>query len=160
MGTGKTTIAKKISQISGMQYISTDNLIEKKEGTSIGEIFSKKGEPYFREVEKKTVAEVSDMDEVVIDAGGGIILKSENIENLRRKSALICLWAEPKDILERTKRYTHRPLLNVDDPLKAIKELLDKRRPYYEGADYHVNTSSVGIEEAVNAILKFVRDKK
>ena len=157
MGTGKTTIARGLSKNAGMKYISTDEMIEKKEGVSINEIFTKKGEPYFRNAEKEVIAQASNMDNVVIDAGGGAVLNNDNIESLKNKGILVCLWAEPKDIFERTKKYTHRPLLKVRDPLKKIEELLDKRRPYYERADYHVNTSSVNIKEAISTILRFAK---
>ena len=159
MGTGKTAVAKGVARVSGFAYISTDDLIEKKEGKLINEIFSSKGEPYFRQVEKDIVREVSAMDDIVIDAGGGVVLDPENVKNLKNKGVLVCLWAEPKDIFERTKRHTHRPLLNVKDPLRKITELLDKRRPYYERADYHINTSSVSIADTVDSILKFAGRK-
>ena len=159
MGTGKTVIAKKLAEKTGMQYVSTDELIVEKEGMNINDIFMKKGEPYFRDVEKKAVYDVSRLDNVVLDAGGGIVTDLENIRNLRKKGVLVCLWADPKDIYKRTKYYAHRPLLNVRDPLKKIKELLEKRKSYYDMADYHVNTSSVGIDEATESILKFARGK-
>ncbi len=157
MGTGKTAIAKKLAEKTGMQYVSTDELIVEKEGMPINDIFSEYGEPYFRDVEKKVVYDIFGLDNVVIDAGGGIVMDLENIRNLRKKGVLVCLWADPKDIYKRTKYYAHRPLLNAGDPLKKIKELLEKRKSYYEVADYHVNTSSVGIDEAVESILKFVK---
>lgn len=157
MGTGKTTIAKRLAGKTGMKYISTDDLIEQKEGMPINDIFSKKGEPHFREIEKKVISEISDSDNIVVDAGGGAVLNIENIRNFRKKGVLVCLWSEPEDIYERTNKFKHRPLLNVDSPLKKIKDLLDKRRPFYERADYFVNTSSVNINEAVDSILKFVK---
>ncbi|MCK4463342.1 MAG: shikimate kinase, partial [Candidatus Omnitrophica bacterium] len=105
MGTGKTVIAKKLAEKTGMQYVSTDELIVEKEGMSINDIFTKKGEPYFRDVEKKVVYDISGLDNVVLDAGGGIVMDLENIRNLRKKGLLVCLWADPKDIYKRTKYY-------------------------------------------------------
>ncbi len=159
MGTGKTTIAKKLAQATGMQFISTDELIVEKEKMSINDIFSKKGEPYFRNIEKKLVYNIAKLDNAVIDAGGGIVLDIENIRNLRKKGVMVCLWADPKDIYQRIKFYTHRPILKVKDPLKKIKELLEKRKPYYERADYHINTSSIDIDQAVKSILEFVKKR-
>jgi len=152
MGTGKTVIAKALSKKLNLKYVSTDDLIEKKENASIPDIFAKKGEKYFRKVEKDTVKEVSSTEGVVIDAGGGVIIDPENVESLKKKSILICLWADPEVILERTKRYTHRPLLNVDDPVAKINELLAFRKPFYERADYHINTSSMSIEGVIKEI--------
>jgi len=160
MGTGKTAIAKKIAEAAGLEYLSTDGLIIEKEGMPINDIFEKKGEPYFRTLEKNIVYKISELDNVVIDAGGGIALDLENIRNLRKKGVIVCLWADPKDIYERTKFYMHRPLLNVKNPLKKIKELLEARKPYYERADYHINTSSVSVDEAVEAIIKYARERQ
>lgn len=159
MGTGKTVIAKKLAEKTGMQYVSTDKSIVEKELMSINDIFTKKGEPYFRDVEKKVVYDVCGLDNVVLDTGGGIVMDLENIRNLRKKGVLVCLWADPLDIYKRTKYYEHRPLLNVQLPLEKIKELLEKRKSYYDMADYHVNTSSVSMDEATESILKFVRQK-
>ncbi|NQT23050.1 MAG: shikimate kinase [Candidatus Omnitrophica bacterium] len=159
MGTGKSAISKKICEKTGMRYVSTDGMIVEKEGMSINEIFEKKKEPYFRQVEKDIVRDVSELENVVVDAGGGVVLDKENINNLRKKSLLITLWAEPGDIHKRTKSRGHRPLLNVENPQKKIKEMIEKRKPYYEVADYHVNTSSVGVEEAAESIIKFARTR-
>lgn len=159
MGTGKTTIAKKICGMSGMVYVSTDELIEKREGAPIKEIFEKKGEPYFRKLEEEIVESVSAMDNAVVDTGGGVVMNERNIINLKKNGVLISLWSEADDIYKRTKKYSHRPILNVPDPMKKINELLEKRKPQYEKADYHVNTSSVGIDEAAQAVLGYARKK-
>lgn len=159
MGTGKTIIAKLLSQKHNVKYVSTDDFIEKKEKMPITEIFSKKGERHFRNIEKTVVADVSQMDDVVIDAGGGVVIDGENIKNLKKKGFIVCLWAEPGDILSRTKKYTTRPLLNVDDPLKKIKELLDFRKPFYERADYHINTSKLSTEEVMETIERIIKDE-
>ena len=92
------------------------------------------------------------MQGVVIDAGGGVVIDPENVENLKKKGILICLWADPDIILERTKKYTHRPLLDVDDPITKINELLAFRKPFYERADCHINTSNMSAEEVVKEI--------
>ncbi|MFH1790513.1 MAG: shikimate kinase [Candidatus Omnitrophota bacterium] len=157
MGTGKTTVAKKIAALSGMIYVSTDDVIEDREGMAIAVIFEKKGEKYFRAVEKEVISEISLRDKVVIDAGGGVVLDRDNMQSLGKKGVLVCLWADPEDIYKRTKKYATRPLLNVKDPLAAIKRLMDKRKACYEAAGYHVNTSAVGADEAAETIIGFAK---
>ncbi len=63
-------------------------------------------------------------------------------------------------ILERTKKYTHRPLLNVADPLKKIKELFTSRKPFYERADYHIHTSKMTLEEVADEIIRRVKNAR
>ncbi len=156
MGTGKTTIAGLLSKRLRMRYVSTDELIEEREKLPIAEIFAIKGEGYFRQAEQEVVKKASLMNGVVIDTGGGVVLKEENIKNLKKGGIIICLTATPDVILERTKGYKHRPLLNTGQPKKKIEELLLARAPYYKNADYTIDTSELAIKEAVEEIEKIL----
>ena len=156
MGTGKTVVAKALAKELKKDYVSMDNVIEKKEGKSISDIFAQKGEPYFRNVEKEVAKELSEKDGLIIDAGGGVVLNEENIKNLKNNGKIICLTATIDVIFERTKRHTHRPLLNVEDPKKKIKELFDFRTPYYKKADHEIDTSKKSIREIVKEIVEVV----
>ncbi len=158
MGTGKTVVARALSEKLGMRYVSTDHLIEEKEKTSISDIFSKKGENYFRKAEKDAIKDVSLMEKVVVDAGGGVVIDPENVERLKKKGIIVCLWASPEVILERTKKYTHRPLLNAANPLKKIKELLTVRKPFYERIDCQIHTSKMTLEEVADEIIRKVNE--
>ncbi len=160
MGTGKTQVARALSEKLGMKYVSTDSFIEEKEKTSISDIFSKRGEGYFRKAEKDVIKDVSLMENVVVDAGGGVVIDPENLERLKKKGIIVCLWASPEVILERTKKYTHRPLLNVDDPLKKIKELLTLRKPFYERIDCRIHTSKMTLEEVADEIIRRVKNAR
>ncbi|MBI5124356.1 MAG: shikimate kinase, partial [Candidatus Omnitrophica bacterium] len=113
MGSGKTTIAMKLSHELKMRYVSTDDMIERKEKATINEIFTKKGEDYFRKVESEIVRDACSMENVVIDMGGGVVLKDENWASMKSAGAVICLTADEETIMARTKKYKHRPLLNV-----------------------------------------------
>jgi shikimate kinase len=152
MGTGKTQVGKLLARKMEMKYISTDELIEDKERRSINEIFKRSGEPYFRRMEKEAVKKVAQLNRFIIDAGGGVVLDEENIECLKRNAKIICLTAAPEVILERTKRYHHRPLLNVEDPRAKVEELLAARAHLYGRADYAVDTTNLSIEQVVEEI--------
>lgn len=160
MGTGKTAVAKEVSKKFGMKYISTDDIIEEIEKIKISNIFSEKGEDYFRKVEKRVIKDISEMENVVVDAGGGVSIDPENIENLKKKGTIVCLFAAPEVILERTKKNADRPLLNVSDPLAKIKELLEKRKPFYKRADHHISTSKMSLEGVVGEIERIIKDAK
>ncbi|MDP8298637.1 MAG: shikimate kinase [Candidatus Tantalella remota] len=146
MGTGKTMLAKALADDLGMKYVSIDDIIVEEEGRPISEIFETEGEPHFRELEKSVVKKVSEASDQIIDTGGGVVLAPENLENLSKNGTVICLWADPEVIYERTKNHGHRPLLNVEDPLAKIRELLEYRRPFYEKAECHIDTTDFSID--------------
>lgn len=156
MGTGKTTIATKVAHRLKMDYVSTDDLIVKREKRTINEIFTKSGEEYFRDVEGEVVREVSVMENVVIDAGGGAVLREENISRLKSTGVVICLTADEETIMERTKKYKHRPLLSVEDPKRKIRDLLAKRSPFYAKSDYTIDTGRLTIRQVVDKIVEIV----
>lgn len=156
MGAGKTTIATALANKLKMRYISTDDLIEKREKRTINEIFTKSGEEYFRDVESDVIGEVSAMENVVIDAGGGAVIREKNIETLKSHGIAICLTADEETIIRRTQKYKHRPLLNVEDPKRKIKNLLAKRAPFYAKADHVIDTGKLTINQVVDRILEII----
>ena len=131
MGTGKSAVGKLVAQKLGWQFFDIDAIIEEETGIKISEIFAKKGEPYFRELETRAVKLLAVLDKAVISCGGGIVLKAENMDELEKNGRVVCLTASPEKILQRTKGST-RPLLAVKDPLSKIKELLESREQYYK----------------------------
>lgn len=156
MGTGKTVVGKKLAEKLGREFLELDSLIEEREGISIREIFEKKGEPYFRKIEKDVVREAVQKKGVIISAGGGAIIDEENFKNLKKNGVVICLEASPDVILERTKGLTTRPLLDVPDPKERIEELLKKRDPYYKKADFCINTDNLTVTQVVEKIISLL----
>ncbi len=160
MGTGKTSVGKELARRKKWQFLDLDDLIELREKRSIADIFSQEGEPYFRRVEKKVLAEVAKEKEFVVACGGGIVLDKENIKVMKKTGMIICLSATPGVILQRTAAYSHRPLLNVSSPKKQIDLLLKLRSPFYAQAHKTVNTSRICVKEVVGEILKIVSAKR
>ncbi len=156
MGTGKSEVGKELAGKMGYAFIDTDDLIEKREGISISDIFEKYGESYFRKVESEIIEEVSKKDGVVISTGGGAVIRPENIENLKRNGIMICLTASPEIIYERTRNIDIRPLLKTDDPDKRIRELLKEREKYYSIAEITIDTTNIETQGIVNMILERV----
>lgn len=154
MGTGKTTIATALANRLKMRYVSTDDLIEKKEGRTINEIFQKSGEGYFRDVESAVIRDASCMEGLVIDTGGGAVLREENMSYLKSGGIVICLSADEDTVMERTKKYKHRPLLNVEDPKRKIRDLLAKRAPFYSKADHTIDTGKLTAKQVVDKIAE------
>jgi shikimate kinase len=157
MGTGKTTIATQLANKLGMRYVSTDGLIEKREKRTINEIFTKEGEDYFRDVESEVIREVSGSDGLVIDTGGGVVLREDNLANLKSTGVVICLTADEDTVMARTKKYKHRPLLNVEDPKLKIRTLLAKRAPFYAKADHCIDTGKLTMRQVIEKIGEIIK---
>lgn len=153
MGTGKSSIARILSQKLGSPVISTDALIEKREGKKIAEIFRQSGEPHFRFMEHKVVLEAASNQGSVIDCGGGVVLNPENMKALKKNGVLIHLRCAPKEILRRIKLQPNRPLLDVADPLAKINELLRQRQEHYAQADFTIDTTDGDLEKAAQIII-------
>jgi len=158
MGTGKNTVGRLLAKQLAMEFVDMDALIEQKEKRTISEVFAESGEPYFRKVEKQTAKEVASGDNSVIAAGGGVVLDGDNIKALKENGIMFCLTASPQTILDRTKRYQHRPLLNVDDPAARIGELLGKRAVCYTKADHQIDTDKLTPEEVARKIIEIWKE--
>ena len=138
------------------QFIEMDETIEQREGKEIVDIFSQKGEDYFRKLEKNLLTELSRREDLVISCGGGLVCHEENLSVLKETGVVFSLMTSASVIYERTKKYTRRPLLNVDSPLKEIEELLTKRARYYNQAHYTIKSEEQTPEEVANAIINLI----
>lgn len=157
MGTGKTEVGAALSRLLGWRLVDVDEEIEAAGGMAIKEIFKRHGEPAFRDMETKAIKDVSERKNLVISTGGGAVLRQENMDALRKHGVIVCLTADPETILERTGKNSERPLLQVEDPIKKIKELLDFRMPYYEKADFMVRTEGKPPIQIAEEILEKLR---
>lgn len=158
MGTGKSEVSKELSRILGWKVIDIDTEIEKSRKITITEIFKQFGEPGFRDIETEAIKKFSGNKNVIISTGGGAVLRQENMSALRENGVLVCLTAGPETILQRTGTNNDRPLLQVDDPLKKIKELLAFRKPYYEKADIVINTEGKTPFQIAEEIIEKVKN--
>ncbi len=160
-GTGKTTIGKMLAQQLGKEFIDADEYLEYKQGKTIQDIFTDGGEPLFRDIETQTIAELCHLDGKVIATGGGVILREENIRNLKKSGIIILLDADVdtlhKRIHEDTRTRQKRPNLTNLNAYEEIEFLLAYRRPLYDRiADFVINTASMSKHDAVNKIIAFI----
>ncbi|MCR4808089.1 MAG: shikimate kinase [Lachnospiraceae bacterium] len=140
MGSGKSSAGRLAAEILGYDFDDTDDIIVRREGRPITEIFEKNGEAYFRGLETGTLKELceSGSENVLLSTGGGLPVKVENRALLKRFGKVIYLRADAGTLYERVKEDKGRPLLNTDDKLKKIREMLDFRGPIYEEAADHI----------------------
>ena len=134
MGTGKSTISAALGRRLSREVVEMDELIVKREGMPISEIFEKKGEPYFRELETGLLVELQQKNDVIVSCGGGTPMRECNVEEMKKSGVIVLLTAEPETILERVKYSHDRPLLENHKTAEYIAELLDKRQDKYEAA--------------------------
>ena len=154
MGTGKSSVSEKLSEILKMKMIDTDEYIEKKENKTIDNIFSDYGEDYFRQCEKEALINLNMEKNVIVSCGGGIIVKDENIELMKKMGKIVLLTASPKTIYERVKHSTNRPILNKNMSEEYISSLIEKRKnQYLKAADIIINTDDKSIEEICKDII-------
>ena len=156
MGTGKTSVGRLVSEQLNFGFLDTDEQIQTHTGRLIADIFSKDGEPAFRELERQVVEELSARSQLVISTGGGLPTIPNTLENLKRHALVVCLWSAPDKIWERVHHQSHRPLLHDADPQKKIRDLLAVREPFYKQADVLINTDTRSLREvAQQVVLQF-----
>ena len=154
MACGKTEVGKKLAAKLAMKYIDVDETIEKTAGHSITDIFKQHGENVFRDIETKAIKCVAVLDHYVIATGGGAVLRSENVRELRSNGKLVYLAASPEAISRRLGEAKTRPILAQEsDKLKKIKELLAHREQFYKECDFQVDTTFLNIDQVVDKIV-------
>ena len=156
MGTGKSAVGRRLAARLGRRFFDTDVLIEQEAKTSIANIFSQKGEAYFRALEREMINRICQEKVIVIATGGGAIVSEENATRLKENGTVICLTATPETIFERVRNNADRPLLQGPDPLEKIRSLLAIRAEAYARADMTIDTSTLDIERVVEAIISLV----
>lgn len=138
MGAGKTTVGRQLARRLGRHFYDSDHEIVERTGVLIPTIFEIEGEDGFRRREAQTIAELSDIDNIVLATGGGAVLNPENRKILHETGWCVYLNVPPVLLYERTKHDKNRPLLQVEDPLAKLEELYTARDPLYRDAAHFV----------------------
>ncbi len=131
MGSGKSAVGKRLSQILNRDFIDTDRIIEERSGVEISLIFEKEGEAGFRQRETAALEYALTQRSAVIATGGGIVTQACNRQLLSTEAIVVFLHTTPNQQYERTRYNTARPLLDVDNPLERLEELWLERSPLY-----------------------------
>ena len=155
-GTGKSTVAQLLAEQLGMEVVSLDDEIVRQAGRSIPEIVAEHGWPYFRDLESEITERVSRRDRIIIDAGGGVILRAANVENLRRSGTLFWLRASVPVIVARIEAGTERPALTAGKSFtEEVEDVLRERTPLYEAAAHHqIDTDARSPEQVAAEIAR------
>ena len=151
MGTGKSTVGKRLAQSLAWDFVDTDCEIGEVTSMSVTDIFRRHGETRFRSEERIVVARLSQQEQIVIATGGGTVLNPHNWDVLAKNGIIICLHASLDVILSRIGHKNDRPLLK--GPKEEIEKLWSERQVSYARADFTVDTSQKNIDEVVSEIL-------
>lgn len=155
MGCGKSTNARYLAKMTGVDQMEMDQKIVKDQGMAITEIFEKFGEPYFRDLETELIRSLKGADPMIVSCGGGAVLREENVALMKECGKIILLTATPEAIYDRVKHSTDRPVLNGNMNVEYIAELMEKRRPKYEAAaDIVISTDMKNVREVCEEILE------
>lgn len=155
MGSGKTSTGKLLADRLNFLFIDLDNIIELSLGMPISDIFERHGEEYFRNTETNSIKKVYVNKNCIFACGGGVIVRHENIEIIRKHSTVIFLHVSPAIAFERLKNEDNRPLLKNPDRLNIITELMEKRDSLYRSAsDLIFDTDFKKPREVAEEILK------
>lgn len=154
MGTGKTSVGKRLAKRLGWPFVDVDALIEERAKMAIPQIFTQRGEPVFRRLERRCISRLVHGQHQVIATGGGAIVDPQNRTKLRASGPVVCLTAKPQAILARVgRKLISRPLLAPHaDPLSRIRTLMAQRAPAYAKADVTIDTSTLTVEQVVERV--------
>lgn len=155
MGSGKTTVGQKLAQRVGWRFVDLDETIEENLHAAISEIFASRGESFFREVEQETLErlliETEGSPACVLALGGGTFVQPQNVLLVRSHGgATIWLRCPPEQLLFRCAMMNNRPLFRDE---ASFHRLYREREPYYQTADFTVDTGDVAPDRVVDRII-------
>ena len=159
MCVGKTTVGKKVAELTSRCWVDTDQLIEERHG-KISQIFAQQGEAHFRALETQIVEALSTQDGLVISTGGGLVLRDENVNLLKENGKIVFLRAQLETLLSRLSTDGTRPLLcsQTESATVRLSNLLTQRTPIYQQvADYIIDVDEKTVEEVAAELIKLTQ---
>lgn len=162
MGTGKTSVGRILAYRLGLEFIDTDEEIEKVTGKTIQDLFSRYGSIRFRSEETLVIKKLSDREGLVIATGGGAVLNPENVAALKKKGVVVLIRSSPEVIRKRVRSGRNRPLLaGACDLKQRIEDLMAEREEIYRAAaDLEVLSGEESKEEVTCKIIRLLGERK
>jgi shikimate kinase len=153
-GGGKSTVGRHLARHLHLPFVDSDHEIEARIGGPIRDFFAAQGEAAFRDVEQQVIDAMTQGDAKVLATGGGAVLREPNRHALRERTTVLYLRSTPEELFRRLRHDTHRPLLQVRDPLRRLRDLFRERDPLYRStAHFVIETARPSVPTLVNMIL-------
>jgi shikimate kinase len=153
-GCGKSTVGRHLARQLGLQFVDSDVEIERQLGMPIREYFDTQGEAAFRDVEQAQIDALTRGAAGVLATGGGAVLRAANRDALHQRCQVFYLRSSPEELGRRLRHDTHRPLLQVGNPQRRLRELFRERDPLYRRtAHYVVETPRPSVPALLNMVL-------
>jgi shikimate kinase len=153
MGAGKTTVGRRLAKRLGLDFVDSDEEIERAADQKVSEIFERFGEASFRDGERRVVRRLIAGPPKVIATGGGAFVDSETRALILEHCIAVWLMAEPETLAERVRRRGNRPLLRDRDPLTTLRDLGEARNPFYAEAHLHISSRAAPHHRTVQRIV-------
>ena len=154
MGAGKSTIGRHLADQLHLEFLDSDQEIERRTGADIAWIFDLEGEDGFRKREEQVINDLTDKQGIVLATGGGSIVTKAVRNRLSARGIVVYLQTTIDKQVARTQRDKRRPLLQNEDPEKVLRELAEMRNPLYEEvADYVVDTDDQSARAVASQII-------
>jgi 3-dehydroquinate synthase len=154
MGTGKTSVGRRVAHALDRPFVDMDVEIEARAGKTISAIFAEEGEGAFRAIEADLCRELCQRRGLVIATGGGTLVDADNRRRMVASGPVFCLTCDADQILARLARAQDRPLLDVDDRRERIEELLARRQESYAQIPRHIDTTSLSVQQVAARVIE------
>jgi shikimate kinase len=154
-GGGKSTVGRHLARHLNVRFIDADVEIEHRIGCPIRVFFEREGEARFRDLEEEVLADLtSRAGSAVLATGGGCVTREATRRNLRERTTVVYLRSTPEELFRRLRHDTHRPMLQVPDPLRKLRDLYTERDPLYRAtAHFVIETGRPSVHSLVNMVL-------
>jgi shikimate kinase len=137
-GSGKSTVGRHLARQLGLRFVDSDTEIERRIGMPIKDYFAQHGEESFRDREQEVIDELTVQPDILLATGGGAVLRPSNRDALHSRTHVFYLRSTPEELHRRLRHDTHRPLLQVEDPLRRLRDLYRDRDPLYRRTAHFV----------------------
>ena len=153
-GGGKSTVGRHLARSLQARFVDSDTEIERRIGCPIRVFFEREGEASFRDIEQEVVAELISRQSGVIATGGGTVLREATRHALHSQTTVVYLRSTPEELFRRLRHDMHRPLLQVADPMRKLRDLYAERDPLYRRTSHFIiETGRPSVHTLVNMVL-------